>query len=115
MELATGIKIGPASVLDTTTFVAGIDTDLIGEFLDVEVIAGSLDALNGNRISTTRSFADNNDLSLGDTIEVGFARTGTQQFELAVIIDIGAATDTTWSAWQRVSPSIKAGSRLKLP
>jgi putative ABC transport system permease protein len=96
VELATGIKIGPASVLDTTTFVAGIDTDLIGEFLDVEVIAGSLDALNGNRISTTRSFADNNDLSLGDTIEVGFARTGTQQFELAAIIDIGAATDTTW-------------------
>ena len=96
VELATGIKIGPASVLDTTTFVAGIDTDLIGEFLDVEVIAGSLDALTGNRISTTKSFADNNDLSVGDTVEVGFARTGTQQFELAAVIDVGAATDTTW-------------------
>ena len=96
VDLATGVRLGPASVQDSTTFVAGVDTTLIGEFLNLEVVSGSFTDLGGQQLATTKSVADGEDLEVGDQIEIGFARTGSQQFTLAAIIDVGSVSDTSW-------------------
>lgn len=96
VDLATGVRLGPASVQGGTTFVAGVDTTLIGEFLNLEVVSGSFRDLDGQRLATTKAVADGEDLEVGDQIEIGFARTGSQQFTLAAIIDVGSVSDTSW-------------------
>ena len=96
VETATGIQIGPASVLDSTTFLAGVDTARIGEFLEIEVVSGSFVDLDSTEIATTKPVAENNGLTVGDVVDVGFARTGAQQFEIGAIIDVGSVSDTSW-------------------
>lgn len=96
VALITGVQAGPAKVLGSTTLVAGVDPAVVGEFLTIETISGSFDSLDGDRIATTQSVADDKGLEVGDQIEIGFARTGTSQFELVSIVDIASATDVSW-------------------
>jgi putative ABC transport system permease protein len=96
VDLITGVQLGPAKVLGSTTFLAGVDPEVIGEFLNVETLAGAFENLGGNRIAATRSVAENNGVEVGDPIEIGFARTGDQIFELAAIVDPGSVSDTSW-------------------
>lgn len=96
IELVTGVRAGPAKVLGSTTLVAGVDPAVVGEFLDVETVDGSFESLGGNLIATTRSVADDKGLEVGDPVDIGFARTGAQVFELGAIIDIASATDVSW-------------------
>ncbi|MDF1594836.1 MAG: FtsX-like permease family protein [Acidimicrobiia bacterium] len=96
VDLITGVQAGPAKVLGSTTLIAGVDPTVVGEFLSVETVDGSFEGLGGNLIATTQSVADDKGLELGDPIDVGFARTGAQEFELAAIIDIASATDVSW-------------------
>ena len=94
VESATGIQLGPAKVLDSTTFLAGVDPAAIGDFLVIEIVSGSLNDLTGDRIATIKSIAESNELAVGDPVDIGFARTGDQTFELAAIIDISGGVPT---------------------
>ncbi len=94
VEQVSGVQIGPARVLGTTTIVTGVDPDVIGEFVRFEVVAGSFGDLGVDGIATTEAVAADKDLEVGDPVDIGFARTGEQVFRLAAVLEVDG--DTSW-------------------
>ncbi len=94
VDRVSGVRIGPARILSSTTILTGVDTDAIGEFVRYDVVAGSFAGLGLDEIATTEAVAGAEGLEVGDAVTVGFARTGEQVFELAAVLDIEG--DTSW-------------------
>ena len=72
---------GEARVAGALTFLAGIDPDTIDRVIDVPMQAGDPHVLTDpNQILIFRGIAVAKDLTVGDRLDVRFARTGMQTF-----------------------------------
>ena len=73
-----------AKVRASTTFVTAVDPATIGRVANIEMDAGSLEALSGSgSVIVSRTEAASKGWAVGDTVPMEFAKTGTQ--ELTVV------------------------------
>jgi putative ABC transport system permease protein len=71
----------------TSTEVAGLDTQTISEVADLGVTAGRLADVSGPSVAVEDRQADADGLTIGDTLEVTFARTGPVELTIRALID----------------------------
>jgi putative ABC transport system permease protein len=77
---------GEARVDGALTFLAGIDADTIDHVVNIPMESGDTASLRTpNTILLFRGAALPKKLEMGDTIEISFARTGTQEFRIGGI------------------------------
>ena len=71
----------------TSTEVAALDTQTISEVADLGVTAGRLADVSGPSVAVEDRQADADGLTIGDTLEVTFARTGPVELTIRALID----------------------------
>lgn len=74
-----------------TSALTAIDPVTIGEVADVDMVAGSLDALADGGIVLGAEQAAERGLGVGDTLTLTFSRTGDQDLEVVGLVDDGDA------------------------
>jgi putative ABC transport system permease protein len=74
-----------------TSALTAVDPATIGEVTNVDMVAGSLDALAGGGIVLGAEKAAERGVEVGDTITLTFARTGDQDLEVVGLVDDGDA------------------------
>jgi putative ABC transport system permease protein len=80
-----------AKVGSSTTFPVGTDPATIDAVANIEMDAGSMRALSeANSVVVSRTEADGKHLTVGDTVNMEFARTGTQPLRVAGIFEPNA-------------------------
>ena len=72
-----------------TSALTAIDPATIGEVANVDMVAGSLDALADGGIVLGAEKAAERGLEVGDTLTLTFARTGDQDLEIVGLVDDG--------------------------
>ncbi|MDH4148760.1 MAG: ABC transporter permease, partial [Acidimicrobiia bacterium] len=85
VEAASGIRIAPVEVDGAARSITSVDPDTIGRIVDVGVSAGRVEDLGVSQLAVYDRFAEERGWQLGDTVELGFADTGTQTFTIAVL------------------------------
>ena len=98
MDLVSPIRVSPVAVGDSTTQIAGLDTAVFDRLYDLEVTSGSLAAVTPGKVAVSSGTADDRQLSLGDTVGITFARTGTVDLTVAAIFDevVPGPGGTSW-------------------
>jgi putative ABC transport system permease protein len=80
-----------AKVRSSTTFPVGIDPATITDVANIEMDAGSITALSQpNSVAVSKTEADSKNLTVGATVPMEFARTGTQQLTVVGIFEPNA-------------------------
>jgi putative ABC transport system permease protein len=80
-----------AKVGSSTTFPAAIDPATITDVANIEMDGGSITALSGpDTVAVSRTEADSKDFTVGGTLQMEFARTGTQTFTVVGIFEPNA-------------------------
>lgn len=74
-----------------TSALTAIDPATIGEVANVDMVAGSLDALADGGIVIGAEQAAERGLEVGDTLTLTFSRTGDQDLEVVGLVDDGDA------------------------
>lgn len=87
VEAASGVRLGFAEVDGESTALFGIDPATMGDIVDVGVLEGSVESLDENDLAVHDEYAAEQGWSVGDTVPVRFAETGTQLFEVALIFE----------------------------
>jgi putative ABC transport system permease protein len=67
------------------TQIQGTDPANLSDVINVKMVAGSLSALGDDDVLVYKSTADSHGWKVGDTVEMEFARTGTQKLTLVGI------------------------------
>ena len=98
VDLVSPIRVSPVAVGDSTTQIAGLDTSVFDRLYDLEVTSGSLAAVTPGKVAVSSGTATDRQLSLGDTVGVTFARTGTVDLTVAAIFDevVPGPGGTSW-------------------
>jgi putative ABC transport system permease protein len=80
-----------AKVGSSTTFPVGIDPATITDVANIEMDAGSITDLSGpDTVAVSRTEADSKDFTVGETLQMEFARTGTQTLTVVGIFEPNA-------------------------
>ncbi len=80
-----------AKVGSSTTFPAGIDPSTITDVANIEMDAGSItDLSRPDTVAVSRTEADSKDFTVGETVQMEFARTGTQTLTVVGIFEPNA-------------------------
>jgi putative ABC transport system permease protein len=80
-----------AKVGSSTTFPVGIDPTTITDVANIEMDAGSITDLSGpDTVAVSRTEADSKDFTVGETLQMEFARTGTQTLTVVGIFEPNA-------------------------
>jgi putative ABC transport system permease protein len=88
LAVVTEMRQTPAQVDGSGTFLPGVDPATFGDIADPGVTAGSLSDLSElGTIGVDAQTAKDKDWVLGDTVEVLFPDTGTQQLKIVVLYD----------------------------
>lgn len=88
LAVVTEVRQTPAQVNGSGTFLPGVDPSTFGEIADPGVRAGSLSDLSGpGTIGVDAQTAKGKGWTLGDTVEVLFPDTGTQELKIVVLYD----------------------------
>lgn len=85
VHAVSGVRFGFAEVNDSPDTLYGIDADTVNEIVDVGVVAGNIADLGPDRIAVFEDKAADEGWTLGDEVDIRFADTGPQRFEIAVI------------------------------
>lgn len=80
------IRMAPAEVDGSGTFVAGVDVDQMVQLSDPEVVEGDVVAMGEGDIAVSSQVAESKGLALGDTVPVAF-QGGTAELTVASIFD----------------------------
>ena len=98
VDLVSPIRVSPVAVGDSTTQIAGLDTAVFDRLYDLEVTSGSLAAVTPGKVAVSSGTADDRQLSLGDSVGITFARTGTVDLTVAAIFDevVPGPGGTSW-------------------
>ncbi|MGH9132620.1 MAG: ABC transporter permease [Ilumatobacteraceae bacterium] len=98
VELVSPIRVSPVAIGDGTSQIAGLDTSLFDRLYDLEVTRGSLAAVTSGSVAVSSDTAADRHLTVGDTVGITFARTGTVDLTVAAIYDevIPGAGGTEW-------------------
>jgi putative ABC transport system permease protein len=86
-ELAavTGIKGGDMRVDGSRTQLAAADPAALRDVLNIEIVEGEYGSLARGALLVDEAEAESRDLSVGDTVDVQFARTGDRQFTVGAV------------------------------
>ncbi|GGK63266.1 FtsX-like permease family protein [Ornithinimicrobium pekingense] len=99
-EIATTSRVRYGHWLDggTTSALTALDPDTVTEVTDLDLVAGSLDALDSGGVVVAQSVAAERGLAVGDTVEMTFSYTGDQQLEVVGILESldAQALSTSW-------------------
>lgn len=87
VELATGVRSSIVQIDGDGSEMGGIDPDRIFAVSNVDFVAGNADGLKTGGVIVHTDRAEEEGWSVGDTIEIEFARTGFQQLEIAGIYE----------------------------
>jgi putative ABC transport system permease protein len=80
-----------AKVQSSTTFPVGIDPATITQVANIEMDSGSItDLSQPNSVAVSRTEADSKGFTVGSTVPMEFARTGTQQLKVVGIFEPNA-------------------------
>jgi putative ABC transport system permease protein len=80
-----------AKVGSSTTFPVGIDPATITDVANIEMDAGSITDLSGpDTVAVSRTEADSKNFTVGETLQMEFARTGTQTLTVVGIFEPNA-------------------------
>lgn len=82
---ATGLRVGPAVVDGEALLIGAVDPATAFELLDLQPREGSPSALGPNSIAVFDETAREQGLSIGSTVPVEFAATGTQELTVALV------------------------------
>ena len=87
VDAASGVRLGFAEIDGDTETVFGVDPATMGRIVDVGVQQGDIPRLGATDLAVHNDFAADRGWSIGDTVNLRFAETGTQPFDIAVIYD----------------------------
>lgn len=68
----TRIRSATAEIDDDATSVSGIEPDKYASFINLNVVEGSIEALDGDGVALDADYAERHDFSVGDPIEIRF-------------------------------------------
>ncbi len=85
VKAATGVRSTAAEIGGSTEQVLGVNADTAFEVVDVEPLEGSPAELGPDAIAVSDDVADDDDLAIGDTVDVTFKDTGVQPLRVAMI------------------------------
>ena len=86
VEVAVPFRTTSVEVLDGFNQVTGTDTTTIDRVLDLRVLAGTVNDLAGTDVAVLSTLADDEGLSIGDTVDMKFQQT-TVTFDVAGIYE----------------------------
>jgi putative ABC transport system permease protein len=81
------VRSSPVEVDGTAAEVAAVDTQTIGQVADLGVTAGRLTDVSGSSVAIEDHKAEADGLTIGDTLQVTFARTGPVELTIRALID----------------------------
>ncbi len=87
VDVATGLGNGVADIEGETRDLTVIDPAGIDRVLDLDITAGSVAALQRDRIGVSEKFADDHGLALGDRVPVGFGDGGSEELTVGMLFD----------------------------
>ena len=87
VQTVAGARGGTAKVDGSERSVSGVDPAAIAQGYDPEFVEGGWNDLTDGGVAVSKDAADDLDLSVGDTVQMTFARTGTRPFTVRAIYD----------------------------
>ena len=87
VEAATGLRYGLVDIEGSNTFVAAVDPATFHEVADIGVSSGSTDDLGLDGIAVFVDEAEDEQLGLGDEVDLRFAQTGEKTFRVAALYE----------------------------
>lgn len=84
---ASQLRFGHWKQDDATMALSAIDPATLPDVASIDVVAGSLTALADGGVAITDAVAEDEGLTLGDTVPMTFARTGTTPMPVVAIFD----------------------------
>lgn len=83
---------------ETTSALAAVDPATLPQVADLDLLAGSLDALRDGGVVVAQSVAQERGLGLGDTVTMTFSATGEQDLQVVGVLDSldAQALSTSW-------------------
>ncbi len=99
-EVATTSRLRYGHWLDAgqTSALAAVDPATLPEVAELDMVGGSLDALEGGGVVVAASVAEERGLELGDTVTMTFSYTGDQRLPVVGVLDSvdAQALSTGW-------------------
>jgi putative ABC transport system permease protein len=92
VDAASALRNGPVEVEGKADSTSAIDPEAMGKMFDFEVVSGSLSSLSDPRtiaVQDSLTGADGQRFSVGDTVQVRFAKTGLQAFTVGAVYKQG--------------------------
>lgn len=87
VAVASRMQYGHWKDGEVTRALTAIDPESIGEVAVVDMVEGTLGALQGGGIVLAEHLATDLELEVGDTLPMTFSRTGEQQVEIVGLVD----------------------------
>ena len=99
----------PVTVDGRSRFIAAADMATITDTIRLDVRSGDLSTVAGTGIAVSARRADEDSLSLGDTVTVGFPGSGNVTYAVAAVLEeagIGADYYIGLDAWDATHPTV---------
>ncbi len=99
----------PVTVDGRSRFIAAADMATITDTIRLDVRSGDLSTVTGTGIAVSARRADEDSLSLGDTVTVGFPGSGNVTYAVAAVLEeagIGADYYIGLDAWDATHPTV---------
>jgi putative ABC transport system permease protein len=87
IEQVTRTRQGPMLVEGDVEFISAAELTKLTDAIDIEVITGDLSTIGVDGIAISENAADDLDVSVGETLDVEFARTGEQVLSVGAIYE----------------------------
>lgn len=85
VEAVTALRYTHAEVNGSTTFLMAAQGALIGEFFEVQELEGDVAAIEAGGIAVSETYAEENDLRVGDTVTVELVEGGAQSLTVSAV------------------------------
>jgi putative ABC transport system permease protein len=77
--------VAPVATDAGATEVTGVDTAVIDDLVDLDVVEGSMSSVVDDGVAVSRDYATDHSVGLGDTMTITFPATGDQPFTVRAI------------------------------
>lgn len=89
VESATRIRFGQAKYDGSVRSITATDTATFDQAFSFEVLSGSYENVGADGVMLSDSFAESEELQVGDDFTMEFNRTGSTDFEVVALVDSG--------------------------
>ncbi|HUG84749.1 MAG TPA: ABC transporter permease [Euzebya sp.] len=95
VAVATPLQVGEFRFDGTSGFLAGVEAERIDQALTLQFLEGDWAAVEAGGLLVSENVATNNQMEVGDEVELTFAATGAISIPVGAIFD-GANVDASW-------------------